>query len=86
MSNELATEAVSSEVAVARREWPAGLAQQMRAVRDVVESSAGGALTAAGVAGCFAGKVRAGQVQPLLKSLAELALVRHVPEMAAYAR
>ena len=86
MSNELVTEAVSSEAAVAvRREWPAGLAQQMRAVREVVEGSAGGALTAAGVAGCFAGKVRAGQVQPLLESLAELALVRHVPELDAYA-
>ncbi|WP_303312713.1 DNA methyltransferase [Hymenobacter sp. BT730] len=76
MREELATEAVSSEVAVARREWPAGLAQQMRAVREVVEGSSGGALTAAGVAGFFASKVRAGQVQPLLESLAELALVR----------
>ena len=85
MSHELTTEAASSEVVAARREWPAGLAQQMRAVRDVVAGSAGGALTAADVAGCFAGKVRAGQVQPLLESLAELALVRHVPELEAYA-
>ena len=85
MREGLATEAASSEVAAARREWPAGLAQQMRAVRDVVEGSSGGALTAAGVAGFFAGKVRAGQVLPLLESLAELALVRHVPEMDAYA-
>jgi TctA family transporter len=46
------------------------------AVREVVEGSSGGALTAAGVASFFAGKVRARQVQPLLESLAELALVR----------
>ena len=85
MSQGLTTEAVSSEAPAARREWPAGLAQQMRSVREVVEGGAGGALTAAGVAGCFAGKVRAGQVQPLLESLAELALVRHVPELDAYA-
>ncbi|GAA3959428.1 class I SAM-dependent DNA methyltransferase [Hymenobacter antarcticus] len=85
MSQGLTTESAGSEVLVVRREWPAGLAQQMRAVREVVEGGSGGALTAAGVAGCFAGKVRAGQVQPLLESLAELALVRHVPEMDAYA-
>ncbi|WP_035565273.1 class I SAM-dependent DNA methyltransferase [Hymenobacter sp. IS2118] len=85
MRQGLTTEVVGSEVTAVRREWPAGLAQQMRAVREVVEGSAGGALTAAGVAGCFAGKVRAGQVQPLLESLAELALVRHVPEMDGYA-
>ena len=85
MSQGLTTEAAGSELTVVQREWPAGLAQQMRAVREVVEGNSGGALTAAGVAGCFAGKVRAGQVQPLLESLAELALLRHVPEMDAYA-
>jgi hypothetical protein len=85
MSSGLATEAATDGVvAVARREWPAGLAQQMRAVREVVEGSSGGALTAASVAGFFAGKVRAGQVQPLLESLAELALVRVDAEAQAY--
>lgn len=84
MREGLATESVSSEVEAARREWPAGLAQQMRAVRDVVEGSSGGTLTAAGVAGFFAGKVRAGQVLPLLESLAELALVRVDTEAQTY--
>ena len=85
MRQGLTTAVVSSEVPTARREWPAGLAQQMRAVREVVEGRSGGALTAAGVAGCFAGKVRAGQVQPLLDSLAELALVRVDAEHNTYA-
>lgn len=85
MSSGLATETVDVEATTARREWPAGLAQQMRAVREVVEGSSGGALTAAGVAGFFAGKVRAGQVQPLLESLAELALVRVDAEHNTYA-
>jgi hypothetical protein len=86
MSSGLATEAAANGVAVVTpREWPSGLAQQMRAVREVIEGSSGGALTAAGVAGFFAGKVRAVQVQPLLESLAELALVRLDAEHNTYA-
>ena len=52
-------------------------------VRDVV-MSAGEPLTPAAVAGCFGGKVRAGQVLPLLESLAELALVRGQAGTQAY--
>ncbi len=85
MSNGLVTEATDDETApVAQREWPTGLAQQMRAVREVVEGSSGGALTAAGVASFFVGRVRVGQVQPLLESLAELALVRVDAEAQTY--
>ena len=85
MSNGLAPEATATaEAPATRRDWPAGLAQQMRVVREVVEGRSGGSLTAADVAGLFAGKVRAGQVQPLLESLAELALVRVDAEAQTY--
>jgi hypothetical protein len=63
--------------------WPLSLAQQMRAVRDVVEG-AGEPVTAAEVALRFTGKVKAKQVQPLLESLAELALVRVGMGIQAY--
>lgn len=48
----------------------------MRAVREVLECYPRGALTAAILASCFAGKVRTGQVPLVLKSLAELALIQ----------
>ena len=63
--------------------WPMSLAQQMRAVRDAVEG-AGVPVTAAEVASRFSGKVKAKQVQPLLESLAELALVRGMVGALAY--
>ncbi|WP_200875616.1 class I SAM-dependent DNA methyltransferase [Hymenobacter sp. IS2118] len=84
MSSGLATAALSSEAPAARREWPTALAQQMRAVREAVEAGAGAALSAPAVAASFAGKVRAAQVQPLLESLAELALLRVDAEGQAF--
>lgn len=62
--------------------WPRQLAQQMQAVREAVRS-AGQPLTAAQVAGRFE-KTRAATVQPLLDTLADLALLR-VTEAGAYA-
>ncbi len=62
--------------------WPKELAQQMRAVREVVQS-AESPLTAAQVAARFVG-LRPATVQPLLATLAALALVR-VTEEGAFA-
>ncbi|MBU6122612.1 class I SAM-dependent DNA methyltransferase [Hymenobacter siberiensis] len=69
--------------AVVFREWPAGLAQQMRVVREVV-TSASGTLSAAAVAGSFGTSVKVKQVQPLLESLAELSLLRWDAESNGY--
>ena len=63
--------------------WPAELAQQMQAVRAVVQQ-AGQPLGAAQVAACFHGTA-AKKVQPLLETLASLALLRFVEEENAYA-
>ncbi len=62
--------------------WPKELAQQMQAVREVVRA-AGEPLTAAQVAGRFQ-KLRPATVQPLLATLAALALLRPT-ETGAYA-
>ena len=62
--------------------WPKELAQQMQAVREVVRS-AGEPLTATQVAGRF-GKLRPAAVQPLLDTLATLALLRPT-DAGAYA-
>ncbi len=60
--------------------WPKSLAQQMQAVREVVQS-AGEPLTAAQVAARFV-KIRPATVEPLLATLAALALLRPTPEGA----
>lgn len=69
--------------AVVLREWPTGLAQQMRVVREVV-TSAGSWISAAAVAGSFGTSVKVKQVQPLLESLAELSLLRWDSETSGY--
>ena len=63
--------------------WPAGLAQQMQAVRGVVQQ-AGQPLSSAQVAARFRGS-SAKKVQPLLDTLALMALVRFVEEENKYA-
>ena len=63
--------------------WPAELAQQMQALRAVVQGAAV-PLTAKQAAARFRG-TKAAKVQPLLDTLVSLALLRHVPELDAYA-
>ncbi len=75
--------AISAPVAAAsQQEWPKELAQQMQAVRDAVQQ-AGVSINAKQVAALFQ-RTNAGKVQPLLDTLAMLALVRQTPE-GAYA-
>ncbi|WP_338868469.1 DNA methyltransferase [Spirosoma sp. SC4-14] len=64
--------------AASRQEWPKGLAQQMQAVRDVVQQ-AGVPLNAKQVAALFQ-RTKPEKVQPLLDTLATLALIRQTPE------
>ncbi|MFC5412384.1 class I SAM-dependent DNA methyltransferase [Larkinella bovis] len=80
----LPTETTTKETAkeVSQQEWPKELAQQMQAVRDAVQQ-AGVPLNAKQVAALFQ-RTNAGKVQPLLDTLAALALVRQTPE-GAYA-
>ena len=71
--------ATSAPVAVAsQQEWPKELSKQMQAVRDAVQQ-AGVPLSAKQVAAFFQ-RTNAGKVQPLLNTLAALALVRQTPE------
>ena len=63
--------------------WPAGLAQQMQAVRGFVQQ-AGQPLSSTQVAARFRGS-SAKKVQPLLDTLALMALVRFVAEENKYA-
>ena len=73
------TSTTSAPVAVAsQQEWPSGLAQQMQAVRDAVQQ-AGVPLSTKQVAAFFL-RTNAGKVQPLLDTLAALALLRQTPE------
>ncbi|MFD2569968.1 class I SAM-dependent DNA methyltransferase [Spirosoma soli] len=65
-----------------KQEWPKELAQQMQAVRDAVQQ-AGVPLSAKQVAAFFQ-RTKPEKVQPLLDTLAALALVRQTPE-GAYA-
>jgi hypothetical protein len=65
-----------------RQEWPKELAQQMQAIRDAVQQ-AGVPINAKQIAGQFQ-RTNAGKVQPLLDTLATLALIRQTPE-GAYA-
>jgi hypothetical protein len=79
-----AAAAVAADVAPAEAQaWPAELAQQMQALRAVVQGAAV-PLTAKQAAARFRG-TKAAKVQPLLDTLVSLALLRHVPELDAYA-
>ena len=76
--------AVAADVTPAETQpWPTELAQQMQALRAVVQGAAA-PLTAKQAAARFRG-TKAAKVQPLLDTLVSLALLRHVPELDAYA-
>lgn len=78
-----ATPTTAAPVAeVTRQEWPKELAQQMQAIRDAVQQ-AGAPIDAKQIAAQFQ-RTNAGKVQPLLDTLATLALIRLTPE-GAYA-
>ena len=64
-------------------DFPKALAQQLQALRAVVQAAAA-PLTARQAAARFRG-TSAARVQPLLATLVSLALLRHVPELDAYA-
>ncbi|MGV3561321.1 class I SAM-dependent DNA methyltransferase [Larkinella arboricola] len=72
------TKTDASATEASKQEWPKELAQQMQAVRDAVQQ-AGVPLSAKQVAALFQ-RTNAGKVQPLLDTLAALALVRQTPE------
>ena len=78
------TAAAAADAAPAEAQpWPTELAQQMQALRAVVQGAAA-PLTAQQAAARFRG-TKATRVQPLLDTLVSLALLRHVPELDAYA-
>nr|WP_052647022.1 hypothetical protein [Spirosoma spitsbergense] len=77
----LTTTATKTSAPVAdavKQEWPKELAQQMQAVRDTVQQS-GVPLSTKQVAAFFA-KTPPGKVQPLLDTLAALALLRQTAD------
>ena len=76
---------VATDVATADAQpWPAELAQQMFAVRNIVQQAGGEALSSAQVAARFR-RTKANKVQPLLDTLAMMALVRHLEPEDTYA-
>lgn len=78
---DLPTTATRTSASVAdtvKPDWPKELAQQMQAVRDTVQQ-AGVPLSTKQVAAFFQ-KTRPEKVQPLLDTLAALALLRQTPE------
>ncbi|WP_345236724.1 class I SAM-dependent DNA methyltransferase, partial [Hymenobacter saemangeumensis] len=64
--------------------WPAELAQQMFAVRSIVQQAGGEALSTAQVAARFR-RTKADKVKPLLDTLAMMSLVRHLEPEDTYA-
>ncbi|QNP54514.1 class I SAM-dependent DNA methyltransferase (plasmid) [Hymenobacter qilianensis] len=64
--------------------WPTELAQQMFAVRAIVQQAAGEALSSAQVAARFR-RTKADKVKPLLDTLAMMSLVRHLEPEDTYA-
>ena len=79
-----ATTAVTAATTAAAQPWPAELAQQMFAVRSVVQQAGGEALSSAQVAACFR-RTKADKVKPLLDTLAMMSLVRHLETEETYA-
>ena len=64
--------------------WPAELAQQMLAVRAIIQQAAGEALSSAQVAARFR-RTKADKVKPLLNTLAMMSQVRHLEPEDTYA-
>ncbi|NVO85427.1 class I SAM-dependent DNA methyltransferase [Hymenobacter terrestris] len=69
--------AVAAVTTAAAQPWPAELAQQMFAVRSIVQQAGGEALSSAQVAARFR-RIKADKVKPLLDTLAMMSLVRHL--------
>jgi hypothetical protein len=77
------TSAIVATAATAQP-WPAELAQQMLAVRAIVQQAAGEALSSAQVAARFR-RIKADKVKPLLDTLAMMSQVRHIEPQDTYA-
>jgi hypothetical protein len=78
-----ATAATVATVATAQQ-WPAELAQQMLAVRTIIQQAAGEALSSDQVAARFR-RIKADKVKPLLDTLAMMSQVRHLEPEDTYA-
>ena len=78
------TTLATSDATAEAQPWPAELAQQMLAVRSIVQQAGGEALSSAQVAGRFR-RTNANKVKPLLDTLAMMALVRYLEPQDTYA-
>ncbi|GAB3590277.1 hypothetical protein [Hymenobacter daeguensis] len=76
--------AATVAAAATAQPWPAELAQQMLAVRAIVQPAAGEALSSAQVAARFR-RTKADKVKPLLDTLAMMSQVRHLELEDTYA-
>lgn len=74
----------NSAAAAEAQPWPAELAQQMLAVRAIIQQAAGEALSSAQVAARFR-RTKADRVKPLLDTLAMMSQVRHLEPEDTYA-
>ena len=84
MAMPTTTAVVTAATTAAAQPWPAELAQQMFAVRSIVQQAGGEALSSAQVAACFR-RTKADKVKPLLDTLAMMSLVRHLVQEDTYA-
>jgi len=78
------TTAATVATAATAQPWPAELAQQMLAVRAIIQQAAGEALSSAQVAARFR-RTKADRVKPLLDTLAMMSQVRHLEPEDTYA-
>ena len=76
--------AATVATAATAQPWPAELAQQMLAVRGIIQQAAGEALSSAQVAARFQ-STKVNKVKPLLDTLAMMSQVRHLEPEDAYA-
>ena len=76
--------ATTVAAAATAQPWPAELAQQMLAVRAIIQQAAGEALSSAQVAARFR-RTKADKVKPLLDTLAMMAQVRYLEPQGTYA-
>ena len=84
MAMPTTTTVVTDATTAVAQPWPAQLAQQMFAVRSIVQQAGGEALSSAQVAACFR-RTKADKVKPLLDTLAMMSLVRHLEPEDNYA-
>ncbi|SHL96808.1 class I SAM-dependent DNA methyltransferase [Hymenobacter psychrotolerans] len=74
----------ADEVMGEAKPWPTELAQQMFAVRSIVQQAGGESLSSAQVAARFL-RTKVDKVKPLLDTLAMMSLVRHLEQEDTYA-